>query len=170
MAQYRTPRYRQRTVSRPLTRWKCHWDPQRSEPRKFTARDAARIFCYAIRDGATRAQIDAMTFEICPGQDDRPRGNAAEIAAIAMRALAQSNETLLDSYRAFLVINGLLAALALILGLARFLGPLRLVAVPSRAAVTAAQTQIGTLMRINIVARAANDEAINALATLRSAA
>lgn len=167
MAQYRTPRYRQRTVNRPATTYKCAFVPNRTEERKFNERDAARITCYVLRSGGTQAEIDAHLKQLCPQEAERPRPIDAAAVAAAISALTQSNATLLDSYNAFLIINGLLAALAAILLVARFLGPLRVIAVPSRAAVTAAQTQVGVLMRVNITSRAANDEAI---ALLRAAA
>ena len=146
----------------------CGRFPARKAPRSFTEADAARIICNVVGSGAsTLTRIVARAKKQCPdtGEDSQPTADAA--ANIAEAALLESNLLLEDSYRFFLVINGIL----LVLSFATvFLpGPLRLL----RPAARAAAGTVGVLITRNIQQRAANDAAyqiLRALATIRRAA
>lgn len=134
----------------------CRIIPNRSESRPFTAADAARIICYALEGGATLGEIVERARIRCPEEaKDRPDQSQESVLEMALTNIAANNVALLDSYRLFLIINGILAALILV---TRFVpSPLRLVqiiAVPAR-------QQVGVLLQRNIVQRAANDELYN---------
>lgn len=65
--------------------------PCRSKPRKYTAKDASRIICYAIRDGATLQEILSESDCLEPAEPEcdceKVRETAAELEA-SLAALA----------------------------------------------------------------------------------
>lgn len=162
MPRYRTPRYRNRTVERPSPTFKCRWVPNRSPERKYTGRDAARVMCYALREGFRRADILKQSETICPDEHRKAKQESSAIAE-AIAALTSSNFELGAEYQYFLIINGLLTALVAILTFSRFLGPLRIIGLPARVGINTVISQVATQLTRNIVARAANDAAIVAL-------
>jgi len=155
---------------------KCYVKPNRTERREFTSQDAARISCLVIKAGkGTAAEIRRRMQVICPDEAREKRGDFANVAeeAIAL-AIENSNlmsNTLLDEYRAFLIVNGLLLGIVALLGVIQLAGPLRVVALPLRTGARVAQVQVAQLIQRNIVARAANDANFQRLTSaLRQAA
>jgi len=150
---------------------KCYRKPNRTTERTFTAQDAARIMCYAFKEGATESEM-VQRFRIhCRGEARGRPNAAAEAIAVAMQQLSSNNELLLDEWRAFLVVNGILLGLIALLGIIRLAGPLRLVASPLRLAARVSQTQVANLITRNIMQRSANDAVFNQLReVLRQAA
>lgn len=126
---------------------KCTLRPNRTEERRFKLNDAARIACYAIREGATRAQLFEEIERRCGGRGGR---GAGELAAMAARALADTDSVLADAIAAF-------AAILLVLALIRFIGrtPLTL---PLRVAAQAAISRINAIQTTLSAQRAANQE------------
>jgi hypothetical protein len=145
--------------------------PDRTNVRRFTAQDAARVCCYAVKAGASKAEIDRR-FDVVCGDEGRGRpDSAAEAIAVAIAQLEATNLILLDEWRAFLVVNGILLGLIALLTVLRVVGPLRLVAGPLRVAARVSQTQVAQLITINIRGRAANEAVMFQLReTLRRAA
>lgn len=163
-SRFRKSRYkRTRTVTRPRETWHCHWRPRRRVPRTFGPRDAGRIICLVQRQGFSRAQIEKEANLICPERE--PKSQAAEEFAVnvAFGIIDANNAALLDHYRLFLIINGILAALIIALGIIQLLGPLRLIGLPTRAAARLAQIEVAKQITINIRQRAANDESYKQL-------
>lgn len=153
---------------RPRTRFKCRWVPRRDPPRKFTANDAARVMCYAFKQGATRREMDQRFKVVCQGED-RVKSELEEAAEAAMSAVESSNVALLDAYSLFLAINSVLLALIF---LSRVI-PAPILRPVSVAAVRV-QANMGRLITFNITRRAANDAVIqqiqDALVAFRRAA
>jgi len=150
---------------------RCYRKPNRDEPRHFTAQDAARVMCYAFKRGASEAEIIRRFRIHCRGET-RERANVAEEAiALAMESTAANTAQLLDEWRAFLIVNGILLGLIGLLGVIQVAGPLRLIALPLRAGARVAQVQVAQLIQRNIIQRAANDAVFNKLqVALRQAA
>lgn len=150
---------------------KCYRRPDRSNVRKFTAQDAARITCYAVRAGATHAEIERRVQKTCPRPSDRSRANVAEEAiALAQEAIQGNTAQLLEEWRAFVAVNVVLVALLALLGVIQNVGPARLVAGPLRIATRVSQTQVAQLITMNITRRAANDRVFQQLEQLKRAA
>jgi hypothetical protein len=150
---------------------RCYVKPNRTVPRAFSAQDAARVCCYAVKAGASKAEIDRRFAIVC-GDEGRGRPDtAAEAIAVAIEQLQATNLILLDEWRAFLVVNGILIGIIGLLTVLRVVGPLRLVATPLRLGARVAQTQVAQLITINIRGRAANEAVMFQLReTLRRAA
>lgn len=152
---------------------KCYVKPNRTEERRFTAQDAARIMCYAFKGGASEQEI-VRRFRIhCRGEArGRDRAQMAEEAiALAMENIQANSLQLLEEWRAFLIVNGILIALIGLLGLIQLAGPLRVIALPLRAGARVAQVQVAQLITMNITRRAANDAVFEQLRqALRQAA
>lgn len=140
---------------------RCVERPNRSLPREFTAKDAARVICYAVIKGhATRAEIEKLADEKCGNiaREQIEEGTQAEIAVTSSLDLAErmlrngiNNDALLrDASAAFLIILGILQVVLIV---SRFvpLGRISQVAVQS----AISQTQ-NLIVRIN-AQRAAND-------------
>jgi hypothetical protein len=138
----------------------CYRRPNRTEERHFSANDAARIMCYAVRGGSSEAEIVARFRRVCDDEGRSRPDRVAEAAAVAVQALELTNATLLDEWRAFLVVNGVLLGVIALLGVIQIAGPLRLVAQPLRLGARVAQTQVAQLITLNITRRAANDAAM----------
>ena len=155
-----------------LEGFRCYRKPNRTVVREFNAQDAARVMCYAVRGGASQADILRRFRTICgdQGREDRPQV-AEEAIALAMEALQANNQVLLDEWRAFLVVNGILLGLIALLGVIRLAGPLRIIATPLRTAARLSQVQVAHLITVNITRRAANDAVFEVLRqSLRRAA
>jgi hypothetical protein len=58
-------------VSRPVTRFKCRWVPNRSPKRRITRDDAARFVCYAIKGGARKHEIDREVERRCAAKAEK---------------------------------------------------------------------------------------------------
>lgn len=145
------------TRTRPRTRWFCHWRPRRSQPRTVNAHDAARFVCAAVKNGYTLGEIAVLAEEKCEVQDKETRNaDALSVAALAEQVVAEieMQEALLnDAYRQFLVVNGILVALAFLLRLVP--NPaVRVVSLPAAAARTSVA---GLITRIATNRPAAND-------------
>ena len=150
---------------------KCYQKPNRTEERKFTAQDAARIMCYAFKGGASEADMVRRFRFHCKGETKERANQAEEAIALAMENVQENSAQLLDEWRAFLIVNGILLGLIGLLGLIQFAGPLRVIALPLRAAARVSQVQVAQLITRNIVQRAANDAVFNKLViALRQAA
>lgn len=152
------------TRNRPTTRWKCRWVPRRTASRAFTVTDAARIACDVVRNGGgTLDTIMLRARERCPprrGGDFIDEMQNAAAISIAIGYLQENNVLLEDTWRAFLIINGILIGIA---ALSRILpGPLRVVALPA----AAARIQVAALITRNVTQRAANDQFIQDLRVL----
>jgi len=150
---------------------KCYRKPDRTSARHFSAQDAARITCYAVRAGATHAEIERRVQQTCPRPSDRSRANVAEEAiALAQEAIQGNTAQLLEEWRAFVAVNVVLVALLALLGVIQNVGPARLIAAPLRVATRLSQTQVAQLISMNITRRAANDRVFQQLEQLRRAA
>lgn len=152
---------------------KCFLKPNRTNVRKFRARDAARVMCYAIEQGATRAQIVKLSEEMCPARGGRMNAEAAAVA-VSQAALDEVQNDLLESIaevrrmqNQMLLITGILVGLITTLTAIGFIvRPLRLVASGlGRLQSVAAQVTV-SLGRT----AAANDKAYTVIAQLRRAA
>ena len=152
---------------------KCYVKPNRTEDRKFTAQDAARIMCYAFKGGASEADMVRRFRITCKGEtQQKDKAQAAEEAiALAMENIQANSAQLLEEWRAFLIVNGILLGLIGLLGLIQLAGPLRVIALPLRAGARVAQVQVAQLITMNITRRAANDAVFEQLRqVLRQAA
>lgn len=151
---------------------RCYRKPFRSEPRHFSAQDAARVMCYAVKAGSSEAEI-LRRFKLTCGDEQRDRrtNTAEEAMAAAAEQLQATNALLLQEWQAFLLVNGLLLGVIALLGVIRLAGPLRLIAQPLRTAARVAQTQVATILTRNVAGRAANDAVFEQLVVaLRQAA
>lgn len=150
---------------------KCYRKPNRTEERHFSAQDAARIMCYAFKRGASEADM-VRRFRIhCKGETKERANQAEEAIALAMENVQANSLQLLEEWRAFLIVNGILLGLIGLLGLIQLGGPLRVIALPLRAGARVAQVQVAQLIQRNIIQRAANDAVFQKLQiALRQAA
>ena len=147
-----------------LEGFRCYRKPNRTAVREFTAQDAARVMCYAVKNGATQADILRRFRAHCGDQAREERADtAAQEIALAMEALQGNNAVLLDAYNQFLIVNGVLLGVIALLGVIRLAGPLRIIATPLRLAARVAQTSVARQLTINIVRRAENDAVFNQL-------
>lgn len=89
---------------------KCFFKPIRTKQRRYSARDAARITCYATRAGASKAQIDTLYAEICK-QPSQRRSNSAAAEALELAAsnIQSNSDELRDAFQLFQVVNGLIS-------------------------------------------------------------
>jgi len=148
---YSSPRYsKPRTLNRPTTRFLCRWVPRRDPKRVYTAKDAARITCYATRAGAKKAEIDRLYRIHCQGKQEERKTAAEAVMEIALSNLADNNESLLEAYRLFLIVNAILLALVLAGRVVPILRPIQIAA-------SAARVSVASVIRVNIRQRAAND-------------
>lgn len=136
---------------------KCYVKPNREEERKFTGQDAARIMCYAFKNGASEAEMLRRFRITCKGETKERANQAEEAIALAMENVQANSAQLLEEWRAFLIVNGILLGLIGLLGLIQFAGPLRVIALPLRAAARVSQVQVAQLITRNVIQRAAND-------------
>lgn len=89
---------------------RCVNRPNRSKPRKFAERDAARIVCRVVRAGGSKARIDRLYLQVCAEPKGRPQKSAAEAALdLAADQLQASTDELGDAYRLFQIVNGLVS-------------------------------------------------------------
>jgi hypothetical protein len=136
---------------------KCYIKPNRTGPRHWTARAAARAVCAALAAGYSPSELRAEFAECVPCAEDK-RKKAAQQAAQA--ALAASNQTLA-------IADGALIAFELIsrwVGrVARFVPAAR----PAGIALGLVERSLGTVRGEILARRAANDAVI---AILRLAA
>lgn len=155
------------TRERPRTRWFCRWKPLRSKPRVWGEVDAARICCAALAGGdTTMANITARVQKTCPEQvkDERKTAQESAIAVAAEAVLLENNVLLLDSYRMFLIINGILIGAAALLRAV----PNPLVRAVSVGAAVA-RSQVAVILQRTIVQRAANDEMVRRIQEIERA-
>lgn len=156
------------TRERPRTRWFCHWRPRRKRPRTFGVKEAARVCCAAIKNGASMREIDERVEADCPFEKPKSSQEAAaseaQIAIELDQMVGTMDGVLGEAYQEFLVINGIIGAIVLALALfGRFPG-LRIV---SRRAL-ALQAPIGVLMSRIVGARVAANDAKFLIAVLRA--
>lgn len=152
---------------------KCFVKPNRTRTRNFSARDAARVMCYAIEQGATRQQIVNLSIEICPVRGGRISADAVAVAVSQAQIdevqndLQESIEEIRTMQNQMLLISGILVGLiATLTAIGFIVRPLRLVATGlGRLQSVAAQVTV-SLGRT----AAANDKAYNVIAALRRAA
>lgn len=147
------------TRERPRTRWFCHWKPRRKKPRTIGVKEAARICCAAVRNGAEMREIDERVAADCPteakARDQEADASVAQIAVEMESMIGMMDGVLGEAYQEFLIINGIIGAIVIALALfGRFPG-LRIV---SRRAI-ALQAPIGVVMSRIIGARAAANDA-----------
>lgn len=174
-----------RRISRPITRFKCRWVPNRSRARVYTRRDAARIVCSVLRGHqaqlrqvvtdaqardisvapVTLGQIVAEVRSICP-EAAKPTefevGSAAVAEASAIvSALEENNQILEQVLKTLAIMN---AAIAGLLFASNFAAPLRLivrpVAIGVQSAIRGAQVTV-------ITRKAANDAIIDQFKNIR---
>jgi hypothetical protein len=143
---------------------KCYVKPNRTEERRFTGQDAARIMCYAFKNGASEAEMLRRFRVTCKGETKERANQAEEAIALAMENVQLNTAQLLDEWKAFLIVNGILLGLIALLGVIQLAGPLRLVALPLRAGARVAQVQVAQMITRNIIQRAANDAVFDKLA------
>lgn len=157
------------TRNRPRTRWFCHWKPRRKVPRTIGVKEAARICCAALKNGTTMREIDARVAADCPVESrslEDAEGTVAQAAQEVEQMIDTMDGALSEAYSQFLIINGILGAIALALALfGRFPG-LRVVA--RRAVVV--QAPINVLMSRIITARVAANDAKFLIQVIRSRA
>jgi hypothetical protein len=99
----------------------CHYRPNRTEPRRFSERDAARIICRVMADGGTIAGITARWQEMCGDRRPRPKSAAEAALELAMANIDQNNATLTGAYDTFNIINAIINALFAVLPLFRLI-------------------------------------------------
>ena len=91
---------------------RCVNRPNRSKPRRFAERDAAKIVCRVVRAGGSKARIDRLYLQVCAEPKSRPQKTAAEAALeLAATELQSNNDELRDAYRLFQIVNGLISLL-----------------------------------------------------------
>lgn len=159
------------------TTWKCRWRPNRTIPRNFTFRDAARIACKVTR--TTEATIELIVAEyhkICPSFVRRPQ-RAAEAVAEAQQvefqivrneirsasiALESANVELLETQRVWILLLALLRVIALIGLIVPIARPARISAVALQATIVARNAANAAIYRQNAqVAAVARERAAN---------
>lgn len=143
---------------------KCTFRPNRSFPRRFTERDAARIICEAIRNGGTFQAIETLYEQQCGEERTRrPKGEAERALEIAAEALQQNNVLLAEASGTYRALEIFFRA---VFQLATFVPPLRVLRAPARlvqkgARVLNRQTQVRQAANdrvFDIVSRAAANE------------
>jgi len=137
------------------TRFLCRWVPRRTEPRRFTEADAARVMCYATRAGASLPGILKRYHAQCT---EARRDRADEEALSALQAAAENiqanNAFLNETYRQFQLVNGLVSLVTLAIGVLPISRALRLVSSRVTRSVPGFEAQI-------LTQRAANDRAFD---------
>lgn len=142
----------------------CRFKPVRSGPRRFTEVDAARIMCKVVRGGGSRARIEAEFRRRCVDAPQRRSSEAQQALELSAQVIQENTVELDATFRYFQVVNGLLAALALIGLVLPILRPVRIAAQLARVATTARLTSNRAQAAANertfgIVQRAAENEA-----------
>jgi len=149
------------TRNRPFKKLICRFRSPSGKGRFFSESDAVRVCCAVITrgEGTVPGIVRRLEAE-CPAAGKKPSDIGAEDAAQeAINALAFSNEVMTDAFNRFLIINGILGALAVLGRIVPQARPLSIVA-------TAARTNIATVMTRIGNARAANDERIQRIQEL----
>lgn len=122
---------------------KCTIRPNRTKRRVFTAKDAGRIACEALKDGALLADLRKEVQRCVPCEDDEKNRNRLMEMLAANTAALQVALTIVAAM--LIAMNGLLIA-------GRFIPQLRLVSIAARALfsrVAAAETQISQQIAAN---------------------
>jgi hypothetical protein len=132
----------------------CRNRPNRSKPRVFTTRDAARIVCYLVERGVSEQEIKLELSEcIDTGAEEceRERQRVGQLES-ALREAAAQIETDLTIYA------GVVAAVAIVAIVARFVPAARpaglALAAANRAIQTAQANARATLEAIRVIERA----------------
>jgi len=141
----------------------CRYKPRRSKQRVFTPKDAARVMCATIGNGATQEEIEAEAAArecwTLPSDRDCERKRRAAVA-VAEQLIEENNTTLA-------VAESVLRALGLLFGATRFVlqrtGLGAVASVPVAVLVTNVNSAISRIQ----VQRAANDALFRAVAGLR---
>lgn len=79
---------------------KCHYVPNRTTPRGFTANDAARVMCGTIANGASQEEIEAAAVERgCWTQADEQecRRKLSQAKQVALELVQGNNQILIAS-------------------------------------------------------------------------
>lgn len=96
--------------TKPRTTYKCRWVPRRTVARTFKASDVARVYCKALSQGETRAEIQRQLELKCPDPETRQPDNRQILEQA--QALSISNLTVLnDTYQLFFTVNAVMLAL-----------------------------------------------------------
>lgn len=136
---------------------KCYYKPFRTFPRTFKARDVGRIACKAVAQGVPPADIRQELAECVPCAEDQQSKRLLQQALAAMQASNVQLELLV------VAIGAVVAALASVQLVGRFVPQARLALLVLRPAVTRIEGFLGSI----IARKAANDAVI---AVLRRAA
>lgn len=132
---------------------KCFNKPNRKDPRRWTAKNAAKAVCYAMKAGATASEVRLELRECIECSEDRRRSQQQQQA---LQALVASENT-------FALADAALAGIELVarsLGLlARFVPQTRVVG----AALLNAERAVRVVRADIVVRRAANDAVIRVL-------
>lgn len=141
--------------TRPRTKIRCTWRPDRAEPRIFTVRDVGRLACRLIQSGrVTRAEVD-NEIDLCGGRDDRSRRDFSQTE----RAVAQQFIQLLQAND--LAIRNAIGVMTIVIGVLTGIQALTLLPIPGaaglRVAARSALVASRSLQTQFVAQRAAND-------------
>lgn len=136
---------------------KCFNKPLRRFPRTFTARAVGRIACRAVQQGVPPADIRTELGDCVPCSEDDQSKRLLQQAIAALQASQQQLELVV------VAIGAIVAALAAVQLVGRFVPQARLALLVLRPAITRVEGFLGSI----IARRAANDAVI---AILRRAA
>lgn len=167
------------------TTWKCRWVPRRTKSRRYTAKDAGRVKCLAVKNGATPAAIERAYRTACP-ETQRSRGDLAEEAAAeagaegeivlqeSMNVIAKNTELLSEYAETLIVVGAIIAVISVVIKVIGKLVPKKGALALASFATKFGEKQVAEMIKINIMQRAANDAAFrqisNTLVKLKKAA
>lgn len=135
---------------------KCFLKPNRTKPRRWSAKTVGQVYCVALRDGVPRVDLE-REIRKCVEPDSKRDSEAAEALAVAEQALLQNNQLLdadADSLQRFMGIPVVNAVVLRLISRIPIVGPVLAGAIP------ALRTYAAVRLGQTTVQKAANDAAL----------